>query len=295
MTLLGRARRCPAPGTRSSGPLEDEDARVRAAAIGAVAGSAGGFAGLDLGPFASDPSPLVRAAAIVARAGPAGPHGRESAAQPIRRRTVRAAALGRLDVADDPDASNALIAALGRRGRHRPAGGGHGARDAAGDGRDVLAVLTDGGPRAQLAALIALGRHRGERPVHPGAGGRVGLRAPGARARAAEARLAIAPSDPARRDGVRFAGLPRVRAGSPRRGARGVRARGAGGARRTRGARRDPPLPRLERPRDPRPGHRGARVPRPIAGSRERSIAPPRGRRRRRWHVGRRGAATHGR
>ena len=59
-----------------------------------MARSAGGFAGLDLGPFAPDPSPLVRAAAIVARAGPEVAPGSPllSDASP----EVRAAALGRL-------------------------------------------------------------------------------------------------------------------------------------------------------------------------------------------------------
>lgn len=152
VTVLGRTA---PPGSRDAlvEALGDGDARVRAAAIGALARSADGSAGLDLGPFASDPSPLVRAAAIVARAGPEVAPGSPllSDVSP----EVRAAALGRLH-GSDPEHRIRLIAALDDdaaivRGAAATALGA-----SPSDGRDVLAVLTDGSSRAQLAALSAL-------------------------------------------------------------------------------------------------------------------------------------------
>jgi HEAT repeat protein len=152
VTMLGRAD---VPGSRHAlvGALDDEDARVRAAAIGAVARSADGFAGLDLAPFTSDASPLVRAAAIVARAGPEIAPG-----SPLLSDTseaVRAAALGRLRDTD-PTHRITLIAALDDDAAIVRAAAATALGASSSDARDVLAVLTDGSPRSQLAALNAL-------------------------------------------------------------------------------------------------------------------------------------------
>ena len=150
--VLGRAD---LPGSRDAlvGALGDEDARVRAAAIAAVARSPEGFAGVDLDRFVSDASPLVRAAAIVARAGPEVAPGSPLLSDGSAE--VRAAALGRLDPAD-PAHRPTLIAALDDDAAIVRQAAVTALGAASVDGRDVLAVLTDGSPRAQLAALSAL-------------------------------------------------------------------------------------------------------------------------------------------
>ena len=153
VTVLGRAD---LPGSRDAlvEALDDGDARVRAAAIGAVARSAGGFDGLDLGPFAFGPEP-ARPRCGDRRPGRTGDRPWESAAgrslgggpcggarAPARRRSRahRSTLIAALD--DD--------AAIVRRAAATALGA------SSSDGRDVLAVLTDGSPRSQLAALSAL-------------------------------------------------------------------------------------------------------------------------------------------
>jgi HEAT repeat protein len=152
VAVLGRVA---VPGAREAlvKAIGDEDARVRATAIGAIGRSAVDVGGLDLGPFASDPSPLVRAAALVAGAGGTITAGSPLLSDPSP--DVRAAAVGRLDVADVDD-RDALLAALDdettvvRDASARTLGA------AAGDGHAVMTVLTTGGPRAKQAALLAL-------------------------------------------------------------------------------------------------------------------------------------------
>ncbi len=66
-SMLGRL---PVPGSRDAliEALGDDDARVRAAAIRSIASSNDGSDGVDLASFIADPSPIVRAAALVTQA-----------------------------------------------------------------------------------------------------------------------------------------------------------------------------------------------------------------------------------
>lgn len=212
---LLEARRAPEPGVREMAvavlgrvdvpgardalleSVDDVDARVRAAAIGAIGRSAVGIGDLDLGPFASDPSPVVRAAAVVAGAGGAITAGSPLLADPSP--DVRAAAVGRLDAADVDD-RDALLDALDDESLVVRGAAASALGTAAADGRTVMTVLTTGGPRAQQAALLALVGITERDPsireqVADWAYGRLG----GAR-ELFEARLAITAADPA--DGV---------------------------------------------------------------------------------------------
>lgn len=162
--MLGRLR---VPGSRDAlvGALRDEDARVRTAAIRAIGASDEGIGDVDLASFATDPSPLVRAAALVTQAGrgitPGDPLLADSSPH------VRAAAL--TDLAD-PDAvagRAALIAALDDdSGIVREAASAALASSGL-DGHALVEVLHDGRPHAQRAALDALVAVAGREPsVH---------------------------------------------------------------------------------------------------------------------------------
>lgn len=151
--MLGRLR---VPGSREAlvNALRDEDARVRTAAIRAIGASDEGIGAVDLASFAADPSPIVRAAALVARARRGIAPGDPLLADPSPH--VRAAALTELEEPDATAGREALIAALDDdSGIVREAAAA--ALAASGlAGHDLVDVIRDGPPRAQRAALTAL-------------------------------------------------------------------------------------------------------------------------------------------
>ena len=286
------ASTCPARAMRSSRPLGDEDARVRAAAIRAIGRSAAGLGGLDLGPFASDPSPLVRAAALVARAGP-DHRARESAARrsvagrpgggPQARwttpsRTHRTALLAALD-------DEAAIVRRRRRRDARRIGRRRPRRHRRPDHRRP-ARPAGGARRAR--------RHRGDATRRSTRRSPTGRTIDWGAQRAARRPDRHRPGRPTRSDGVRSR-LPRLGAGI----AAAALEDSALGALAVLGSpeaqRRHPALPALERPRDPRPGARGARLHSPTVGSPGPSSPCSRTVPRRWARVGRRRAAPHGR
>jgi HEAT repeat protein len=160
-SMLGRLR---VPGARDAleEALRDDDARVRAASIRAIAVSDDDVGVLDLASFRSDPSPIVRATALVAQAGQGITAASPLLADPSPH--VRAAAVTYLA---DPDAGNsrtALMAALDDdSGIVREAAAAVLASSAL-DGHDLVGVLHGGSPRAQRAALLALGGVAGRDP-----------------------------------------------------------------------------------------------------------------------------------
>lgn len=152
-SMLGRLR---VPGSRDAlvERLSDEDARVQAAAIRALAAWNDGVDRVRLGAFVDDPNPVVRAAALVAQADHGVTSGSALLADPSPH--VRAAALTHLAGEDAPDGRPALIAALAdESGLVRQAAAAALSTSAA-DGHDLVDVLHHGGPDAQRAALRAL-------------------------------------------------------------------------------------------------------------------------------------------
>ncbi len=143
--------------------LGDDDARVRAASIRALAGSNGGIDAIELDRFVGDPSPIVRAVALVARTGRGV--GTDSPLLADASPHVRAAALNSLTEPDSADGRAALIAALADdSGIVRSAAVGTLAASPA-DGRDLVDVLHAGGVHAQRAALSALVEPAGRDPT----------------------------------------------------------------------------------------------------------------------------------
>ena len=175
------------PGARDAlvVAVHDDDARVRATAIRALAAGPTGVADVDLGNVVTDPHPAVRAALAVAMAtrGDGLAHTLLDDPSP----EVRAAAvqtLSRRDAADGP----ALLAALDDEAAIvRHAASTALAQSDTVPATAVLAVLHDGAPRAQRAALRALDRI-GERD--PSIDGPVADWALGRSKRAAELRRA---------------------------------------------------------------------------------------------------------
>jgi HEAT repeat protein len=147
-----------APGARQAliGAVNDDDARVRATAIRALAAGPNGVTAVDLGPAATDPHPAVRAALTVAMATRDEAIAHTLLDDPSAE--VRAAAvetLSRRDVADGP----ALLAALDDEAAIvRQAAATALAQSNIVPPTALLAVLHDGAPRAQRAALRALDR-----------------------------------------------------------------------------------------------------------------------------------------
>jgi HEAT repeat protein len=152
-SMLGRLR---VPGSREAllGALGDEDARVRAESLRAISLSKEGLDGVDVDAYADDPSPLVRAAAMVAQAdhdiAPDDPLLRDSSPY------VRAAALSELADPDGAAGRAVLLAALAdEAGTVRDAAASAlGASEA--DAHDLVEVLHHDEPPAQRAALAAL-------------------------------------------------------------------------------------------------------------------------------------------
>ena len=160
-SMLGRLR---FPGWRTAlaDALGDEDARVRAASIRALAAADTGSDGIDLDVSADDPSPIVRAAALVARAGHRVEPGSPLLTDPSPQ--VRAAALSHLADTDGVENRATLIRALAdgsgivREAAARTISG------SSADGHDLIDVLHHGTPDAQRAALTALVEPAGRDP-----------------------------------------------------------------------------------------------------------------------------------
>ena len=164
-TMLGRLH---VPGWRDAlaAALGDEDARVRAAAIRAMADSDTRGHGIELDAFVRDPDPIVRAAALVAQSGQRVEPGSPLLADPSPH--VRAAALGRLA---DPDATagrSALIEALADHSGIVREAAATILASSTGDSHDLIDVLHHGPADAQRAALTALVDPAGRDPtLHP--------------------------------------------------------------------------------------------------------------------------------
>ena len=153
VSILGRLR---VPGWRSvlDDALGDDDARVRAASIRALAASNTGSDRIELDAFVGDPSPIVRAAALVAQAGHRVEFDSPLLEDPSPQ--VRAAALGHLADAEGAQGRAALIAALADgSGIVREAAARTISRSAAA-AHDLIDVLHHGSADAQRAALSAL-------------------------------------------------------------------------------------------------------------------------------------------
>ena len=162
VSMMGRLN---APGSRAAieDALRDDDARVRAAAIRALVASDDGDGGIELDAFADDPSPVVRAAALVAQAG----HrvATDSVCSLVRRRRFgrrrsptlptrsprTAARRWSLPWPTDPAVVRAAAVAV------------IGASTA--DGHDLVEVLHSGSADAQRAALAALVEPAGRDPT----------------------------------------------------------------------------------------------------------------------------------
>ena len=169
---LIEAMRAPSPGVREmaasmlgrlgvdgaraalTDALGDDDARVRAASIRALTASYGGPDSIELDSLVLDPSPIVRAAALVARAG--GSVGVDSPLLADPSPQVRAAALGNLEDPDAADGRAVLIAGLGDDSGIVRAAAVTALAASPADGRDLVDVLHSGRVDAQRAALSAL-------------------------------------------------------------------------------------------------------------------------------------------
>jgi HEAT repeat protein len=152
-SMLGQLR---VPGTRAAliVALGDGDARVRAVSLRAIAISDEGLGELDLVPFAADPSPIVRAAALVSQTRDGITAASSLLADPSPH--VRAAAIASLADRHETTGHIATLAALDDgAGMVRDAAATALATYAVG-GDDLVDVLRDGRPRAQRAALVAL-------------------------------------------------------------------------------------------------------------------------------------------
>ncbi len=164
-TMLGRLH---IPGGRDAlaDALGDEDARVRAASIRAIAASEPGSDTMDLDTFIRDPDPIVRAAAVVAQAGHLVQPGSPLLADPSPH--VRAAALRQLADADVTAGRTALIEALGDDSGIVRDAAATALASSTTDGHDLLDVLRHGPADAQQAALTALVGPAGRDPtLHP--------------------------------------------------------------------------------------------------------------------------------
>ena len=278
-SALGAALHAPEPGVREvaatllgegaasdarpalTEATRDDDARVRVAAIRALARTPGGLtpAVADLGALLADPDPQVRAATVVGQAcaDPAAVLALVDDPMPAIRASALQALVLRPGASLTPAGRAAAVRALDdETARVRAAAATVlGADD--GPPGDLLEVMEHGWRRASTAALDALAMvtaRIGQDPGDPA--GRPRLRRSDPRADDLDPRGPTGPQRGARARG----GLPRARPRGPGARPRPLAARGPRGPRRPGGVGAHPALSPRRRPGRPGAGHRGPRV-----------------------------------